>query len=602
MKYIVTLLLLCLPFATFAEYQFAETLIYQSPDFYSTDVVVADIDQDGDQDLIVTEGWSGFGWWENDGTNTFTKRSLTGDLISYGTCTAADLDSDGDMDIVTGGYSSQAIDWWENDGSQNFTQHHVGGYNGFTVDVNCVDMDNDGDIDIVASGQDSVPIGYISWWENRGVQGFTRHDLFYDYEGPPISTAIGDVDGDGDLDILSSRYIIPTYLWYNNGNRTFTQTPFNYSLELAKFADVNGDGDIDIVGCKLIDQANYDIVWYEHGYPPVEHTIGPIEAPNELWVCDMDTDHDMDIVCSSESNVNGVNKCWENVDGFGGSWSEVIFSTPYENVLDVFPADMDGDGDLDIAGTTLYTHLLVWWELLGTPEPPTPVFLSLTPASSPLVVEQGGSFEYAAVVRCNRPGMTLVDFWTEAVLPSGYTYGPIWTLDNMPMLFNATLEANHIFQEIPSFAPLGTYTFRLNAGMRPGYVAALDEFTFDIIAPTAAPSGNRRWSASGYQALAGSLGNVAAEGTPAGFALLSAYPNPFNATITISITLPEPSDLSLTVHNTLGQQVAELAHGSYSAGQHSFTLDGSSLASGIYFVHASCSGTPDHIQKTVLMK
>ncbi|MCB2212824.1 T9SS type A sorting domain-containing protein [bacterium] len=83
---------------------------------------------------------------------------------------------------------------------------------------------------------------------------------------------------------------------------------------------------------------------------------------------------------------------------------------------------------------------------------------------------------------------------------------------------------------------------------------------------------------------------------------LTISPNPFNATTIISITLPVPGDLNLTVHNTLGQQVAELAHGSYSAGQHSFTLDGSSLASGIYFVHTSVPGNLDQIQKVVLMK
>ncbi len=83
---------------------------------------------------------------------------------------------------------------------------------------------------------------------------------------------------------------------------------------------------------------------------------------------------------------------------------------------------------------------------------------------------------------------------------------------------------------------------------------------------------------------------------------LSISPNPFNAATTLSVTLPKASELTLTVVNTLGQQVAELAHGSYSAGQHSFTLDGSSLASGIYFVHAAVTGELNAVQKVVLMK
>ena len=66
--------------------------------------------------------------------------------------------------------------------------------------------------------------------------------------------------------------------------------------------------------------------------------------------------------------------------------------------------------------------------------------------------------------------------------------------------------------------------------------------------------------------------------------------------------MPESADLTVTVVNTLGQQVAELAHGDFTAGQHTFTFDGSSLASGIYFVHATVPGELNAVQKIVLMK
>ncbi len=86
------------------------------------------------------------------------------------------------------------------------------------------------------------------------------------------------------------------------------------------------------------------------------------------------------------------------------------------------------------------------------------------------------------------------------------------------------------------------------------------------------------------------------------FRLEAIYPNPFNPTTTVNVSLPVAAELKVAVFNTLGQQVAELANGSYNAGSHNFTFDGTSLASGIYFVHASVPKEMNQIQKVVLMK
>jgi hypothetical protein len=61
------------------------------------------------------------------------------------------------------------------------------------------------------------------------------------------------------------------------------------------------------------------------------------------------------------------------------------------------------------------------------------------------------------------------------------------------------------------------------------------------------------------------------------------YPNPFNPSTTIRYGLPNRSHVTLTVFNTLGQQVAQLVNAEMDAGYHEATFDAKGLASGVYF-------------------
>ena len=86
-----------------------------------------------------------------------------------------------------------------------------------------------------------------------------------------------------------------------------------------------------------------------------------------------------------------------------------------------------------------------------------------------------------------------------------------------------------------------------------------------------------------------------AKQSPASFTLSTAYPNPFNASTTISFTLNQPGIVSLAVYNLTGQKVRELAEGNYSAGSHTAVWDGrddsgNAVSSGVYLARMESDG------------
>ncbi|MDP2367261.1 T9SS type A sorting domain-containing protein [Rhodoferax sp.] len=94
---------------------------------------------------------------------------------------------------------------------------------------------------------------------------------------------------------------------------------------------------------------------------------------------------------------------------------------------------------------------------------------------------------------------------------------------------------------------------------------------------------------------------VDANEQPAAFALAQNVPNPFNPTTTISFSMDETSFASLKVFDLAGRTVASLVNGMVERGQHSVTLDASSLTSGVYFYALEANGQVE-TRKMVLMK
>ena len=272
----------------------------------------------------------------------------------------ADLDGDGDFDIVSASKTDNSlghdgkITWYENDGSGSWTATDIA----TSVDARALqvaEMDHDGDLDLVSALFDDST---IAWYENDGAAdpSWTAADIATNAQGAN-DVYVADMDDDGDLDIVSASLGDDTIAWYENdgaADPSWTSANIATSADAARdvqVADMDGDGDLDIVSASYADDT---IAWYENnGAANPSWTSSDIvtNATNaeSVYLADMDGDGDFDIVSGSEGD-NTV--AWYENDGAADpSWTAVDISTSYD-ARDVFLADVDSDGDVDIVSAS----------------------------------------------------------------------------------------------------------------------------------------------------------------------------------------------------------------------------------------------------------
>ncbi|MEE8060111.1 MAG: DUF4347 domain-containing protein, partial [Pseudomonadales bacterium] len=234
-------------------------------------ITKADIDAGNLKFIPVTvhngTGYDSFGFSVNDGTAdsassytltvdvtavndapTFNTPSFTGNTITTGalspwSVTTADVDGDGDLDVLSASFDDDTIAWYENDGSENFTARTITTAANGARSVTTADVDGDGDLDVLSASKYDTT---IAWYENDGSENFTVHTITTSVLGA-WSMTTADVDGDGDLDVLSASSNDDTIAWYeNDGSENFTVRTITTTANGARSvttADVDGDGD-----------------------------------------------------------------------------------------------------------------------------------------------------------------------------------------------------------------------------------------------------------------------------------------------------------------------------------------------------------------------
>ena len=351
-------------FGTFEPYVWIQTGVTEAES-----VVFADVDGDGDLDaLSATRGDQKISWFENDGSANFSIEHILS--LEYKTyeIVATDFDGDGDTDLAAAAH--EYLLWFENDGDGVFTEHLLQ----YTINrtfeaVVAADFDEDGFVDL-AAGSDAFAVACsnctVGLFMNNPSGGFSP--------SVPIDAQIlglnnielGDIDGDGDLDILASASGNDDLIgWLENlGGGSFSSViPINQTLNYPsslQVVDLDGDGHQDVLATNL-SWVDEKMCWWPNlgggnfeGYTTIEDDV---YQPECAIGADFDSDGDIDI-------VSGVGCCdltyFENLGA--GDFAEGILITENVNQANsLFVADIDDDGDLDVASSSSGDNKIAWY-------------------------------------------------------------------------------------------------------------------------------------------------------------------------------------------------------------------------------------------------
>ncbi|MHC4879359.1 MAG: FG-GAP-like repeat-containing protein [Planctomycetota bacterium] len=373
-------------------------------------VALGDLDGDGDLDAFLG----------TDGANEVLLQDVAGDFnlsqtltgtpgITEGLTTSialGDLDGDGDLDAVEGNFSNAFGNmdyvWINQGGAQAGTPGMfaigVGVPTNRTTDIALGDVDGDGDLDLFSAVSNQT--GNVNrLWLNNGDGTFGNMQDIGFAGRRYAAVAMGDLDNDGDLDLYVGSHFVQfetpdvteDEIWLNDGTGTFTlSTNGGVSLDgssasAVALGDVDGDGDLDafVGNSPGGTETGEDRIWINQGgdqggtpgeFADSGQALGGMQRSSEVRLSDLDGDGDLDAVVSQTDASQQHILLNDGNGNFASHTAVSVDLAPYSVDL----GDVDSDGDLDLFSTTSGRRNL---------------FLNLTSGPADVTLPAPGSYE-----------------------------------------------------------------------------------------------------------------------------------------------------------------------------------------------------------------
>lgn len=317
-----------------------------TPPLIGPTVEVGDFNGDGLDDIVATGTFSDSIVLENDGANQFSLQAVVDVNVTFTSpAVVADMDMDGDLDLV---YStSLGPEIYLNNGNANFglfTPNLNGFGEYFAGDVN-----GDGSPDLIESS--TFPGSQINVFLNEGNLQFAQSELF-DLGGSQVTfVELLDINGDNDIDIVfgganpstigQGIFVLDNETNANFGEPRFLLNGFLSFSDAVAFADIENDGDGDLVFSSSFSDQVCVVETNDDGAADIQVLQRDSEMPESANLVDVDNDSDLDLVIIEPQISVFLNPG-------DGSFSEPLISPFGTGSVGSAFGDVDNDSDVDI--------------------------------------------------------------------------------------------------------------------------------------------------------------------------------------------------------------------------------------------------------------